>query len=88
MSQYGAYAMAQLGFAYDEICEFYFPGTKVDAYLQNAEEDDLDTDVDDVDSSQDIPEDVSNVSQDMLDGVDDHIEEEGSQDVPQAEAVD
>ena len=31
-SQYGAYAMAQLGFAYDEIVEFYFPGTNVDDY--------------------------------------------------------
>lgn len=32
MSQYGAYAMAKLGFTYDEIVEFYFPGTRVGAY--------------------------------------------------------
>ena len=32
MSQYGAYAMAEAGFAYDEIIEFYFPGTHVDDY--------------------------------------------------------
>lgn len=32
LSQYGAYAMAQLGFGYDEIVEFYFPGTVVDSY--------------------------------------------------------
>lgn len=32
MSQYGANAMARLGYTYDEICEFYFPGTEVGAY--------------------------------------------------------
>ncbi len=32
MSQYGAYAMAEEGFDYDEIIEFYFPGTYVDDY--------------------------------------------------------
>ncbi len=32
MSQYGAYAMAQLGFTYDQICEFYYPGTVVGPY--------------------------------------------------------
>ena len=32
MSQYGAYAMAKEGFTYDEIIEFYFPGTHVDDY--------------------------------------------------------
>lgn len=32
MSQYGAHAMAGLGFTYDEIIEFYFPGTHVDDY--------------------------------------------------------
>lgn len=29
LSQYGAYAMAQEGFGYGEIVEFYFPGSKV-----------------------------------------------------------
>lgn len=29
MSQYGAYAMAQRGFSYDEIVEFYYPGVSV-----------------------------------------------------------
>lgn len=29
MSQYGAYAMAQRGFTYDEIVEFYYPGVSV-----------------------------------------------------------
>lgn len=29
MSQYGAYAMAKEGFAYDDIVEFYYPGVKV-----------------------------------------------------------
>lgn len=28
MSQYGAYAMAERGFDYDEIVEFYFPGSR------------------------------------------------------------
>jgi len=32
MSQYGANAMARLGFSYDEIVEFYFPGTQVGDY--------------------------------------------------------
>lgn len=32
MSQYGANAMAREGFEYDEIIEFYFPGTHVDDY--------------------------------------------------------
>lgn len=32
MSQFGAYAMAEQGFKYDEICEFYYPGTKVGPY--------------------------------------------------------
>ena len=32
MSQFGANAMARLGFAYDDICEFYFPGTQVGPY--------------------------------------------------------
>ena len=32
MSQYGAYAMAEEGFSYDEIVEFYFPGTQVREY--------------------------------------------------------
>lgn len=32
LSQYGANAMAQLGFSYDEIVEFYFPGTQVGDY--------------------------------------------------------
>lgn len=31
MSQYGAYAMAEAGFEYDEIIEFYYPGTRVRA---------------------------------------------------------
>lgn len=30
MSQYGARAMVELGFSYDEIIEFYFPGTYVE----------------------------------------------------------
>lgn len=30
MSQYGAYAMAEEGFDYDEIIEFYYPGVEVD----------------------------------------------------------
>ena len=34
MSQYGAYAMAQQGFTFDEICEFYYPGTTVGPYLK------------------------------------------------------
>ncbi len=29
MSQYGAWAMAERGFSYDEIVEFYYPGTEV-----------------------------------------------------------
>lgn len=29
MSQYGAYAMADLGFSYDQIIQFYYPGTTV-----------------------------------------------------------
>ena len=29
MSQYGALAMAERGFSYDEIIEFYYPGTYV-----------------------------------------------------------
>lgn len=29
MSQYGANAMARLGFTYDEICTFYYPGTEI-----------------------------------------------------------
>lgn len=29
MSQYGAYAMAEAGFDYDEIVEFYYPGVRV-----------------------------------------------------------
>lgn len=32
MSQYGANAMARLGYTYDQICEFYYPGTEVGAY--------------------------------------------------------
>lgn len=32
MSQYGAYAMAEEGFDFDEIIQFYFPGTHVDDY--------------------------------------------------------
>lgn len=32
MSQYGANAMARLGFTYEEIIQFYFPGTYVDSY--------------------------------------------------------
>lgn len=32
MSQFGAYAMAEAGFDFDEILEFYFPGTHVDDY--------------------------------------------------------
>lgn len=32
MSQFGSYAMAELGFACEEIVEFYFPGTEVDYY--------------------------------------------------------
>ena len=32
MSQYGAYAMAQKNFSYDEIVEFYYPGVKVSEY--------------------------------------------------------
>lgn len=37
MSQYGAYAMAQEGFDYDEIVEFYYPGVEVDYYEYDAE---------------------------------------------------
>ena len=29
LSQYGAWAMAERGFSYDEIIEFYYPGTYV-----------------------------------------------------------
>ena len=29
LSQYGAWAMAERGFTYDEIIEFYYPGTYV-----------------------------------------------------------
>ena len=29
MSQFGAYAMAEEGYTYDQICQFYFPGTHV-----------------------------------------------------------
>ena len=32
MSQFGAYAMSQLGFTFDKICEFYYPGTTVGPY--------------------------------------------------------
>lgn len=32
MSQFGANAMARQGFSYDEICEFYYPGTQVGPY--------------------------------------------------------
>jgi stage II sporulation protein D len=32
MSQYGANAMAKLGFSYDQIVEFYFPGIEVGLY--------------------------------------------------------
>ena len=32
MSQYGAYAMAEEDFTYDEIVEFYYPGVEVDSY--------------------------------------------------------
>lgn len=32
MSQFGAYAMSQQGFTYDQICEFYYPGTHVGPY--------------------------------------------------------
>ncbi len=32
MSQFGANAMARLGYSYDAICEFYFPGTQVGLY--------------------------------------------------------
>jgi stage II sporulation protein D len=32
MSQYGAYAMAQQGFSYDQIVEFYYPGVQVGTY--------------------------------------------------------
>lgn len=32
MSQFGANAMARLGYTFDEICEFYFPGTEVGSY--------------------------------------------------------
>ena len=32
MSQWGAYAMAEEGFSYDEIVEFYYPGTRVREY--------------------------------------------------------
>jgi len=32
MSQFGAYAMAKQGFEYEEICEFYYPGTEVGPY--------------------------------------------------------
>ena len=32
MSQFGANAMARQGFAYDDIVEFYFPGTHVGSY--------------------------------------------------------
>lgn len=32
MSQYGAYAMAEEGFTYDQIVEFYYPGVEVDTY--------------------------------------------------------
>lgn len=35
MSQYGAYAMAEEGFDYDEIVEFYYPGVEVDFYQFN-----------------------------------------------------
>lgn len=34
MSQYGAYAMAQLGFTGEEIVEFYFPGTEVGEWIE------------------------------------------------------
>ena len=30
MSQYGAYAMAEQGFTYDEIIKFYYTGVRVD----------------------------------------------------------
>ena len=29
MSQFGANAMARLGFTYEEICKFYYPGTEL-----------------------------------------------------------
>lgn len=32
MSQYGAYAMANRGFRYDEILTFYFPGVQIERY--------------------------------------------------------
>ena len=35
MSQFGANAMARLDFTFDEIVEFYFPGTHVDSYYEN-----------------------------------------------------
>ena len=79
MSQYGAYAMAQLGFSYDEICEFYFPGTEVRPYLNQQ------TQGGDVDRNQGGAQDASNVSQDLLDGVDDYSGM--SQDISRAEAA-
>lgn len=82
MSQYGAYAMAQLGFAYDEICEFYFPGTEVRPYLDQQSQG---TGGADVDSGQSGSQDVSNISQDLLDGVEDYSS--ASQDIPNAEAA-
>lgn len=82
MSQYGAYAMAQLGFSYDEICEFYFPGTRVGPYLNQQAQEGSDGDVD---NNQGGSQDISNISQDLLDGVEDYSG--ASQDIPNAEVA-
>jgi stage II sporulation protein D len=35
MSQYGAYAMAKLGYTYEEILTFYYTGITVGELLEN-----------------------------------------------------
>ena len=37
MSQYGAYAMAEEGFDYEEIVEFYYPGVQVEYFEYDGE---------------------------------------------------
>ncbi len=37
MSQFGAYAMAEEGFSYDQIVEFYYPGVEVESFSLNEE---------------------------------------------------
>ena len=62
MSQYGAYAMANLGFSYDQICEFYFPGTEVRVYMEKTYSTDAESGTEEeaeLDASEDVTEDTN-----------------------------